>query len=114
MVGTTVVNRLAMVLLVMIVAIQYPLWFGRGGWFKVWELDARLSAQRDSNRRLELRNAAMDAEVRDLKHGLDAIEERARVELGMVREDEVFYQSPPAASAEGPTVASTDPSRIKP
>lgn len=107
-------NRLALGLAVLIVAIQYPLWFGRGGWFKVWELDARLSAQRESNHRLETRNAAMDAEVRDLKHGLDAIEERARVELGMVREDEVFYQSPPAASVEGPTVASTDQSRIKP
>ena len=107
-------NRLTLVLAVLIVAIQFPLWFGRGGWFKVWELDARLGAQRESNRRLEARNAALDAEVRDLKHGLEAIEERARVELGMVRDDEVFYQAPPAATSEAPTVAATEQGRLKP
>jgi len=111
---TNVLNRLSLVLLVLIVAIQYPLWFGRGGWFKVWELDARVSAQRESNKKLEARNSALDAEVRDLKHGLDAIEERARVELGMVRNDEVFYQSPPAASLQGSAVATTEPGRLKP
>jgi cell division protein FtsB len=58
----------------------------------VWELDRQLEAQRQSNEQLRARNAALDAEVRDLKTGYDAIEERARSELGMIRQDEVFYQ----------------------
>jgi cell division protein FtsB len=83
---------LAVVLVFMIAAIQTPLWFGKGGWLRVWELDRQLEAQRASNERLRSRNAALDAEVRDLKSGYDAIEERARSELGMVRQDEVFVQ----------------------
>jgi len=83
---------LAVVLVVLIAAIQTPLWFGKGGWARVWELDRQLEAQRQSNERLRARNAALDAEVRDLKTGYDAIEERARSELGMIRQDEVFYQ----------------------
>ena len=49
-------------------------------------------AQREINGRLKARNAALDAEVRDLKQGLEAIEERARSELGMIRQDEIFFQ----------------------
>jgi len=73
-------------------AIQYPLWLGKGGWARVWEHDRQLSAQRAKNDALQARNAALDAEVRDLKQGLEAVEERARFELGMVRPDEVFFQ----------------------
>jgi cell division protein FtsB len=83
---------LAVGLVFLIAAIQTPLWFGKGGWLRVWELDRQLEAQRASNERLRSRNAALDAEVRDLKSGYDAIEERARSELGMVRQDEVFVQ----------------------
>jgi cell division protein FtsB len=83
---------LTLVLLVLIVAIQTPLWFGKGGWLRVWELDGQLQAQRERNERLRARNAALDAEVRDLKQGYDAIEERARSELGMIKQDEVFFQ----------------------
>jgi cell division protein FtsB len=83
---------LAVVLVILIAAIQTPLWFGKGGWARVWELDRQLEAQRQSNERLRARNAALDAEVRDLKTGYDAIEERARSELGMIRQDEVFFQ----------------------
>ncbi|HXV08275.1 MAG TPA: cell division protein FtsB [Burkholderiales bacterium] len=83
---------LAVVLVILIAAIQTPLWFGKGGWVRVWELDRQLEAQRQSNERLRARNAALDAEVRDLKTGYDAIEERARSELGMIRQDEVFIQ----------------------
>ena len=72
--------------------LQHPLWFGKGGWLKVRELDTQLAAQRTGNERLRVRNAALDAEVRDLKTGFDAIEERARAELGMVRQDETFFQ----------------------
>jgi cell division protein FtsB len=83
---------LAAALATMLIALQYPLWIGKGGWMRVWELDRQVVAQRDVNVRLKARNDALDAEVRDLKQGMDAIEERARLELGMIRNDEVFYQ----------------------
>ena len=72
--------------------IQYPLWLGKGGWLRVWDVDQQIQAQRDSNTRLKVRNTALDAEVRDLKQGFEAIEERARSELGMIRQDEIFFQ----------------------
>jgi cell division protein FtsB len=83
---------LALVLVVLIAALQWPLWAGKGGWMRVWELDQQLKAQRETNDRLRARNAALEAEVRDLKTGYDAIEERARSELGMIKQDEVFFQ----------------------
>lgn len=83
---------LAGVFLALIAALQFPLWFGKGGWMRVWELDRQLEAQRAHNRGLEARNAGLAAEVRDLKQGLDAVEERARYELGMIRQDEVLFQ----------------------
>ena len=76
----------------LIVAIQFPLWLGKGGWLRVWEVDRQVAAQREKNAQLETRNAAIGAEVRDLKQGLEAVEERARYELGMMRPDEVFFQ----------------------
>ena len=81
-------------LAVLIALLQYPMWLGKGSWLRVWEVDQQLKAQRDTNRKLALRNAALDAEVRDLKQGLDAIEERARSELGMIKRDEIFFQLP--------------------
>ena len=83
---------LSFILAGLLLALQYPLWIGKGSWSRVWELDRNLVAQRDDNGRLKARNDAMDAEVRDLKLGLEALEERARHELGMIRKDEVFYQ----------------------
>jgi cell division protein FtsB len=76
----------------LIAAIQAPLWLGKGSWLRAWEVDRQLEAQRARNTQLEARNAALAAEVRDLKQGLEAIEERARHELGMVKGDEVFFQ----------------------
>jgi cell division protein FtsB len=78
--------------LTLILAIQYPLWFGKGGWFRVWEVSKQVEQQKAKNKDLASRNAGLDAEVRDLKAGGDAVEERARVQLGMIRPDEVFYQ----------------------
>jgi cell division protein FtsB len=75
-----------------ILLLQYPLWFGKGGWFKVWSLERQLQEQKQSNVALKQRNSALDAEVRDLKQGYDALEERARYELGMIKPDEVFFQ----------------------
>jgi cell division protein FtsB len=85
-------RTLTLVLAGLLLLIQYPLWLGKGGWARVWEHDRQLSAQRAKNEALQARNAALDAEVRDLKQGLEAVEERARFELGMVRPDEVFFQ----------------------
>lgn len=82
------------VLVALILLLQYPLWLGKGGWLRVWDVDQQLVAQREVNQKLEARNAGLDAEVRDLKTGLDAVEERARYELGMVKDGEVFVQVP--------------------
>lgn len=82
------------ILIVLIALLQYPLWLGKGGWLKVWDNSRLLTQQKETNRQLELRNAGLDAEVRDLKQGYEAIEERARYELGMVKSDEVFVQIP--------------------
>jgi cell division protein FtsB len=86
---------LGAILAALIVLIQYPLWLGKGGWLRVWEVNRQLDAQQARNRSLEARNATLAAEVRDLKQGTEAIEERARYELGMVRPDEVFFQYVP-------------------
>ena len=85
-------KALGIILAALIVLIQYPLWFGKGGWLRAWELDRQVDAARSKNTDLERRNGALAADVRDLKTGTDAIEERARYELGMTRPDEVFYQ----------------------
>jgi cell division protein FtsB len=83
---------LTIALIVLVVLVQYPLWFGKGGWLKVWELDQQVKTQKETNAKLKARNDALDAEVRDLKSGTDAIEERARAELGMIKSDETFVQ----------------------
>jgi cell division protein FtsB len=80
------------ILTTLLVGIQYPLWLGKGSWTRVWDLDRQLAQQREKNDGLKARNAALDAEVRDLKEGLEALEERARFELGMIRRDETFFQ----------------------
>ncbi len=87
-------NWPTLVLVVIIALLQYPLWLGKGGWLRVWDYDRQLQAQRDVNQKLEQRNAALDADVRDLKSGYEAIEERARYELGMIKEGEIFVQVP--------------------
>ena len=95
---------LTLVLVLLIAIIQYPLWVGKGSWLSVWKIDAELATQQQVNQQLESRNASLAAEVRDLKTGFDAIEERARNELGMIRQQEVFFQilDRPANSAPVP------------
>ncbi len=80
------------ILAALILALQFPLWLGKGSWVRVWEVDRQLEEQIARNGGLEARNGSLSAEVNDLKRGLDAVEERARFELGMVRQDEVFFQ----------------------
>jgi cell division protein FtsB len=83
---------LAGILGALIILIQYPLWLGKGGWMRAWQVEQDLQKQKNTNTRLETRNTGLAAEVSDLKTGTEAIEERARFELGLVRGDEVFFQ----------------------
>ena len=79
-------------LIALIIAIQYPLWIGKGSWLRVWDVNKQLTEQKNKNTKLAQRNAGLDADVRDLKEGLVAVEERARVELGMIKPNETYYQ----------------------
>jgi cell division protein FtsB len=79
-------------LITLFVLLQYPLWFGGGGVYGVWKLKREIGAQRQENASLRDRNEALAAEVIDLKRGLAAIEERARIELGMIKNGETFFQ----------------------
>lgn len=89
-------------LLVLFVLIQYPLWFGQGGWMAVWDLKQKVAEQQAINDGLRARNQAMEAEVEDLRSGTQASEERARRELGLMQDQEVFIQILPAPG-EGAT-----------
>ncbi|HWK63145.1 MAG TPA: cell division protein FtsB [Eoetvoesiella sp.] len=83
---------LLLVLVLLTLAVQYPLWWGKGGWFRVHELEEKVAAQRDTNEALLARNNALAAEVQDLKTGTSAVEERARGELGMLKQGETYVQ----------------------
>jgi cell division protein FtsB len=82
----------AIALAVLLVLIQWPLWFGKGGWLRVSELERQLAAQKTVNAGLTERNAQVAAEVASLREGRGAIEERARHDLNMVRDGEIFFQ----------------------
>jgi cell division protein FtsB len=98
-------KALSITLVALIVLIQYPLWLGKGSWFRVWEVDRQIKDQTAWNARLQTRNTLMQAEVRDLKQGLEAIEERARSELGMIKQDEIFFQLLEPGHSEPPSRA---------
>jgi len=85
-------RKLLVALLLLLIFLQYRLWFGDGSLQEVWELHREVEAQREENLHLRERNAALEAEVLDLKQGLDAIEEHAREDLGMIKQGETFYQ----------------------
>jgi cell division protein FtsB len=85
-------RAVTLILVVLLLLLQYPLWLGKGSWSKVWDLHRQVEEQQQANQQAQMRNAVMDAEVRDLKQGTAAIEERARSELGMIKRDEVFFQ----------------------
>ena len=78
--------------MILIALLQYPLWLGNGSWLRVWNVNQQISQQKEKNIAAKQRNETLNAEVRDLKQGSAAIEERARTELGMIKQDEVFYQ----------------------
>lgn len=85
-------KALTLIFVVLIALLQYPLWLGKGSWLRVWNVNQQIEAQKKLNTTAQQRNETLRAEVRDLKQGTAAIEERARSELGMIKEDEVFYQ----------------------
>ena len=86
------VTYLNAILLTLLVTLQYQLWLGERGMPGVYRLEAAVEAQLEENARLEARNLRLAAEVRDLKEGLEAVEERARSDLGMIGRDETYYQ----------------------
>jgi cell division protein FtsB len=85
-------KALTLIFVILIALLQYPLWLGKGSWLRVWDLNRQVALQQEKNTTLKARNDTLEAEVRDLKSGQAAIEERARSELGMIKQDEVFYQ----------------------
>lgn len=102
-------KALTLIFIILVALLQYPLWLGKGSWLRVWELNRQITLQQEKNSALKARNETLNAEVLDLKSGRAAIEERARSELGMIKQDEVFYQvldnsmpktSPSAVSVE--------------
>ena len=77
----------------LLLLIQWPLWLGKqGGWLRVSELQAQVSAAQTRSDELKARNAKLESEVRDLKDGTGAVEERARFELNMIKQNEIFVQ----------------------
>ncbi|OOZ41200.1 cell division protein FtsB [Solemya pervernicosa gill symbiont] len=81
-----------LILLLILLLLQYRLWVGDGSFAEVSRLQKSVAAQAEKNRLLRERNDALEAEVKDLKQGLSAIEERARSDLGMIKKDETYYQ----------------------
>jgi len=89
---STAVKIAVYILAGLFIALQYPLWFGSGGLLALWKLKQEIAAQKAENSGLREHNRALEAEVLDLKQGLESAEERARSELGMVKKGESFYQ----------------------
>jgi cell division protein FtsB len=88
-------RALLAILLLILVLLQLRMWFGEGGYRDVQRLAQRVEEQAQENETLAQRNRELQAEVEDLRQGLEAIEERARSELGMIKENEEFYQVVP-------------------
>ncbi len=87
---------LTAILIVLLALLQYRLWFGKNSIPDYVKMKQEVSEQRESNANLEQRNSLLKADINDLKIGLDAIEERARNELGLIKQGETFYRILPA------------------
>ena len=85
-------HYVSVILIALLALVHAELWFGKGGAPRMMDLSAMLQAQQAANDTARARNAQMDAEVRDLKEGLEMVEERARFELGMIKPDEIYVQ----------------------
>lgn len=84
-------KALVAALVLVLLVLQWRLWVGDGGVAEVRQLETQLAVQQQENEVLRLRNQMLESEVLDLKNGLEAVEERARADLGMTRKDETFY-----------------------
>lgn len=95
----------------LLLLIQLPLWLGKGGWLRVWDLDNQVVEAQKKNEGLKARNAKLESEVRDLREGTEAVEERARYELGMIKDGEIFIQilEPNARPAPSPALPALPP-----
>jgi cell division protein FtsB len=91
----------------LLLLIQYPLWLGKGGWLRAWDLEQQVAVAQAKNTELKARNAKLETEVRDLTVGTGAVEERARYELGMIKGDEIFIQIVNAEKHRDAPTAST-------
>ena len=85
-------KALIALLAVLLALVQFRLWVGDESLAEVWRLRQAIDSQTSENVLLESRNQRLEADVRDLKNGLEAVEERARLELGMIRKDEIYFQ----------------------
>lgn len=101
-------KALTLIFVILIALLQYPLWLGKGSWLRVWRVNQQVTQQTEQNDIYKQRNDALRAEVRDLKQGNDAVEERARSELGMIKSDEVFYQVIDQAMPSKPAVPTAE------
>jgi cell division protein FtsB len=99
----------ALVLLLLLIGLQFKLWSDHGGMSEVTGLRAAVKKQSDENDKLTQRNQALAADVNDLKHGEEAVEARARAELGLIKPGETFYQVVPksGSSTADPATSST-------
>lgn len=83
---------ITIILVTLLLLVQYPLWFGKGGWLRIWDLDQQVTVTKKKNAKLRVRNDKLKSEVADLREGIEALEERARYELGMIKKGEIFIQ----------------------
>ncbi len=95
----------------LLILIQYPLWLGKGGWLRVWDLSRQLDSALAKEQELKARNDKLASEVQDLKEGTGAVEERARYELGLIKENEIFVQVLEPGASKSPPVAASQPSK---
>jgi cell division protein FtsB len=95
-----ILRIVAALLIVIVVALQYRLWLSPDGFRDLWRTEAAIETQAAENARLRQRNRTLAAEVRDLKEGRAAIEERARTDLGMIGANETFFQVIPPGPVE--------------
>ena len=103
---------IALILILLLIGLQIKLWSGSGSMREVDSLRVALKKQTEENARLLQRNQALDADVHDLKHGEQAVEARARTELGLIKPGETFYQvveQPAHAGSTAPAPAATAP-----
>lgn len=100
---------IAIALAGLLILIQFPLWLGKGGWLRARELEKQLQVEKNRNVEAKARNDKLESEVLDLKQGTGAVEERARYELGMIKDDEIFVQ---VVDANSPQLESKLPRSI--